>query len=72
MTFNSTCALLKDRTYLPRTCTITSNLGWYTNTNNLSFICFLTAFEDDQLDDEDYALIAENTGIQLQRVRAYT
>ena len=29
---------------------------------------FPIAFEDDQLDDEDYALIAENTGIQLQRV----
>ena len=35
------------------------------------FYCPLLAFEDDQLDEEDYALIAENTGIQLQRVLLY-
>ena len=70
MTFNFTCTLLKDRTCLPRI--IASNLGWCTNTVNLYFICLLIAFEDDQLDDEDYALIAENTGIQLQRVHVYT
>lgn len=38
----------------------------------LLFICslfkFILDFEDDQLDEDDYALIAENTGIQLQRV----
>lgn len=38
----------------------------------LSFLFrLLIAFEDDQLDDEDYALIAENTGIQLQRVHTW-
>ena len=32
---------------------------------------YLFSAIDDQLEDEDYALIAENTGIQIQRVGCY-